>query len=133
MCIELKIKSKHLSLESKVIRFEEHKLQKQLSWIEKNLSRSDNTYNDAALKLASLTDHRKRVVGRENRATFLARCFLAGEQYAYAEKSRRQEREWEFQAKVLPRVLEMVKKYGPYETRKHIALDDIKEWSKLPE
>jgi len=32
MSIELKIKSKHLSLEAKVIKFEEAKLKKQIRW-----------------------------------------------------------------------------------------------------
>lgn len=136
MSIELKIKSKHLSLEAKVIRFEERKLAKQLHWMDKHDMRNETTryvskdpYWSVVNKLASITHHRKYDVCNENRATFLARCFLSGKSYSYAEKSRRSEKEWIFQNKVLPRVLEMIKKYGPYEIRKQINLDDVKEWA----
>ncbi len=33
MSIELKVKSKHLSVEAQIIRFEENKLRKQIKWI----------------------------------------------------------------------------------------------------
>ena len=138
MSIELKIKSKHLSLEAKVIRFEEMKMRKQVSWMEKNGKRDDklryhinvpNSYWSIVYKLGSLSDHRKNVVGRENRATFLARAFIAGHPYTRVEKSRRDDKHWEFNVKVLPRVLEMVKKYHPdYKVRREITLDTIKEW-----
>jgi hypothetical protein len=36
MSIELKIKSKHLSVEAKIIRFEEHKLTKQIKWLKEH-------------------------------------------------------------------------------------------------
>ena len=123
MCIELKIKSKHLSLEAKVIRFEEQKLKKRIRH-----NREGNAL-ELVRQLDSIADHRKYVVGRENRATFLARAFIAGYPYTRAEKSRRDDKHWEFNVKILPRVLEMVKKYHPdYKVRREITLDTIKEW-----
>jgi len=141
MCIELKIKSKHLSLESKVIRFEERKLQKQIKWLYENdttresdsysvMSKSD--YWKTVWKLGSLTDHRKRVVGNENRATFLARAYIEGVPYNKVETKRKDEKHYEFNCKVLPRVLDMVKKYHPvYEVRKNITLDVLKDWCNM--
>lgn len=140
MCIELKIKSKHLSLESKVIRFEERKLQKQVKWLEKNGKRDDkyryhidtDPYWSIIYKLGSLTDHRKRVVGTENRSTFLARAYIEGVPYNKVEQKRKDEKHYEFNCKVLPRVLEMVKKYHPvYEVRKNITLDVLKDWCNM--
>ena len=138
MSIELKIKSKHLSLESKVIRFEERKLQKQIKWLYKNdpAVESDSysemrksEYWKAVWQLGSLVDHRKSVVGRENRATFLARAYIEGTPYNKLEHKRRDDKHYEFICKVLPRVLDMIKKYHPvYEVRKNITLDVLKEW-----
>jgi len=126
MSIELKIKSKHLTLEAKVIRFEEAKLKKQIDWLERNESKS---LYEVQRKLCSLSDHRKFVVGRENRATFLARAYITGTPYLKVEASRRDDKHYEFICKVLPRVLEMVKKYHPsYEVRKTLTMDKLKEW-----
>ena len=126
MSIELKIKSKHLALEAKVIRFEETKVKKQLKWLSKN--KPTEVYA-AQLGLSSLSDHRKFVVGRENRATFLARAFIAGVPYNKVEVKRREDKHYEFNVLVLPRVLEMVKKYHPeYKVRKEITIDTIKDW-----
>lgn len=130
MSIELKIKSKHLSLEAKVIRFEEAKVKKQINWLQKNkpVSNSTELYS-AQLGLCSLYNHRKYVVGRENRATFLARAFIAGTPYNKVEVKRRDDKHYEFNCVVLPRVLEMVKKYHPsFQVRREITLDTIKEW-----
>lgn len=132
MSIELKIKSKHLSLEAKVIRFEEAKLNKQVVWLYKNAPDRDkygSKYWTTLWKLGSLSDHRKNVVGRENRATFLARAYIAGTPYLKVEHKRRNDRHYEFICKVLPRVLEMVKKYHPdYQVRREVTIDTIKEW-----
>jgi hypothetical protein len=136
MCIELKIKSKHLALESKVIRFEESKLNKQIKWLDKNdpnrrqpswSGKSD--YWKTVHKYGSLVDHRRNVVGRENRATFLARAYLEGKKYNTTEQLRRVEKESEFQGRVLPRVLDMVKKYGQYSEVKNLTIDDIRSWA----
>ena len=132
MSVELKIKSKHLALESKVIRFEEAKVKKQIKWLQKNkpVSNSTELYS-AQLGLCSLSNHRKYVVGRENRATFLARAYLAGTPYKKVEIKRREDKHFDFNVYVLPRVLEMVKKYGNGEMRRTISLDILKEWSKI--
>lgn len=137
MSIELKIKSKHLALESKVIRFEENKLQKRVIWLYKNSSETEKSkyssdYWTTVWKLASLSDHRKNVVGRENRATFLARAYIAGKPYSSTERSRNPLKEEMFQRDVLPRVYEMVKKYhDKFDVRRSITVDTLKDWSKI--
>lgn len=137
MSIELKIKSKHLALESKVIRFEENKLQKRVIWLYKNStdtekSKYSSDYWTTVWKLASLSDHRKNVVGRENRATFLARAYIAGKPYSSTERSRNPLKEEMFQRDVLPRVYEMVKKYhDKFDVRRSITVDTLKDWSKI--
>ena len=77
MSIELKIKSKHLGLESKVIKHEERKLKKQIRW------QSDRGGADSKLlhQYQSIHNHRVWDVRNENRATFLARAYLAGKPY----------------------------------------------------
>lgn len=126
MSVELKIKSKHLALEAKVIRFEEAKVKKQIKWLYKN--KPQQTYN-AVLGLSNLYHHRKYVVGRENRATFLARAFIAGTPYNKVEKKRKDSRAFEFNAFIIPRVLEMVKKYHPdFKVRRSITKEDIIDW-----
>ena len=121
MSIELKIKSKHLALEAKVIRFEEQKLKKRIR-------HNKGSLNDLLLQLNSIAEHRKYVVGRENRATFLARAFIAGTPYNKVEVKRRQDKESEFVIYVLPRVLEMIKKYAPYNVRKNVTKETIQDW-----
>ena len=121
MSVELKIKSKHLALEAKVIRFEEQKLKKRIR-------HNKGSLNDLLLQLNSIAEHRKYVVGRENRATFLARAFIAGTPYNKVEVKRRQDKESEFVIYVLPRVLEMVKKYAPYNVRKNVTKETIQDW-----
>ena len=125
MSVELKIKSKHLTLEAKVIRFEERKVIKQIKWLKTNEPK--NAYY-AELQLCSLINHRKYVVGIENRATFLARAFIAGTPYNKVEVKRRDDKAYEFNTMVIPRVYEMVKKYAPYAVRKELTLDQIKDW-----
>ena len=125
MSIELKIKSKHLSLEAKVIRFEEAKVIKQLKWLHKNKPK-EVYYKE--LELVSLSNHRKYVVGIENRATFLARAYIAGTPYNKVECKRRDDKAYEFNAMVIPRVYEMVKKYAPYQMRKDLTKEMIIDW-----
>lgn len=128
MSVELKIKSKHLALESKVIRFEENKVKKQIMWMTKN--KVEGTYFKE-IQLYSLSNHRKYVVGVENRATFLARAYIAGKPYSSTEKSRKPINEEMFHQSVLPRVYEMVKKYGDSSQRRNLTIDTLKEWSKI--
>jgi hypothetical protein len=118
MSIELKIKSKHLSVEAQIIRFEEYKLKKQVRWFITNHKATGA--NDAAklhtfhpfAKFNSLKQHRRWDVRNENRATYLARAYLAGKSYASVEQKRKPENEFKFNTFVIPRVVAMVAKYG---------------------
>lgn len=120
MSIELKIKSKHLGLEAKVIKFEEEKLKRQIRWHSKRLS--PNTKLE--WKLNSIVHHRKWDVRNENRATFLARAYIAGVPYNTVEPKRRPEKEYKFQIYVLPRVLAMVNRYH----NRNVTKEAIEEW-----
>lgn len=122
MCIELKIKSKHLALEPSIIRTEEQKLKKQMRY-----HRSDDSTSTYTLesKLNSLVNHRKVNVRNEARATFLARAYIAGKPYTYAEKTRGDDAM--FQCYIVPRILAMVQRYH---SRK-ITSEMICEWSKV--
>lgn len=118
MSVELKIKSKHLSAEAQIIRFEERKLKKQLRWfIEDHKSTGANdgpslhSFKPFQM-LNSLSQHRRWDVRNENRATFLARAYIAGKPYASVEQLRKPENEFKFNTYVLPRVVAMVAKYG---------------------
>ncbi len=126
MSIELKIKSKHLSLESQVIRFEEEKLKRQL----RSKKLPAEQVMPLETKLHSLTNHRKLDVRNENRATFLARAYLEGKPYSSVEPRRRPDREFIFKQSIVPRVVAMVTKYGNREQRK-IDKSVIEEWSKM--
>ena len=118
MSIELKIKSKHLGLEAKVIKFEEAKLKKQLRWH----SKVQSPNKKLEWKLASITEHRKWNVRNENRATFLARAFIAGVPYKTVEHKCKDVYLREQQ--ILPRVLSMTKKYHSYK----LEMEDILNW-----
>ena len=82
MCIELKIKAKHLALEPNVIKVEERKLKKQIKY-------TKGTDKELIDKLNSLCQHRKWNVRNESRATELARAYLAGTPYTNVEKKRK--------------------------------------------
>lgn len=94
MSIELKIKSKHLTEEAKIIRFEERRQK----------ARNKALYN-------SLRSHRRWEVRNENRATFLARAFLAGKAYKTVEQKTTRGN-YILEMIIAPRVLAMVNKYG---------------------
>ena len=121
MCIELKIKAKHLALEPKIIKHEERKLKGQIKY-------TKGTDANLIYKLNDLVRHRKWNVRNESRATELARAYLAGKPYNYVEKKRRDD--VSFQLYIVPRIVSMVVKYGKGEQRK-IDANVIKEWSKL--
>ena len=123
MCIELKIKSKHLALEPKVIRHEEQKIKGQIKY-------SKGSDKSLINKLDSLVTHRRWNVRNESRATELARAYLAGKQYSSIEQHRKPENEHTFLYMIIPRVVSMVSKYGKREQRK-ITRETIQEWSKL--
>ena len=118
MSIELKVKSKHLSVEAQIIRHEEHKLKRQIEWKKQN----EQDQSDERQKWFSLNEHRRWDVRNENRATFLARAYIAEKAYKNVEQNRKEERELMFRHSILPRVLTLVKKYSnPNIELKHIT------------
>jgi hypothetical protein len=122
MCIELKIKSKHLALEPQIIKHEERKLKQRMRY-----HRSDDIESSFTLerKLNNLVNHRKHVVRHEARATQLARAYIAGKTYASVERSRKDE--GVFRIFIVPRVLAMVQRYHD----RKATSDMIREWSKV--
>ena len=123
MSIELKIKSKHLALEPNIIRTEECKLKKQMHY-----NRGEGSYWDLDRQRQSLSVHRRWNVRNEARATYLARAFIDGKPYTYAERKRNDD--GLFQMYIVPRIVAMVQRYGKREHR-GITADVIREWSKL--
>jgi hypothetical protein len=125
MCIELKIKAKHLALEPSIIRNEEQKLIRRMKH-----HRSDDKTSTWSLewKLNSLTNHRKINVRNESRATHLARTYLAGKPYVQAEHKRIDDAY--FVQYIAHRVVAMVMKYGDKEQRK-TTKDMILEWANV--
>lgn len=118
MSIELKIKSKHLSLEAGVIRFEERKLLEQLKWLRNN----QQPTSSLEYKYYSISNHRKIDVRNENRATFLARAYIAGKPYLTVEQSVKDTSVLE--CYIIPRVVAMVQRYHSRKT----TVEDIKNW-----
>lgn len=118
MSIELKIKSKHLSQEAQIIRFEERKLKAQAKWLRKNQKSTSKT----KCTLESLSNHRKCDVRNEQRATFLARAFIKGTSYKTVERyvhSVTLRSDY-----ILPRVVAMLSKYH----NKKITKEDVLHW-----
>lgn len=108
MSVELKIKSKHLSEEARIIRFEENKIKARAR---KMRAHQFSVEADAEMQTYhSLHEHRKKDVGRENRATYLARAYIAGVPYRTVEQKRKDESE--FVCYIRPRIYQMVAKYG---------------------
>jgi hypothetical protein len=118
MSIELKIKSKHLSEEARIIRFEENKLLNNMQYRRAKHKEAGHNgkydlYKDRDHQVyCSISHHRKCNVRNENRATFLARAYIANIPYNTVEQKRKPENEITFQKQVLPRVFAMVVKYG---------------------
>jgi hypothetical protein len=116
MSVELKVKSKHLSEEARIIRFEERKQLKQFEWAKrKHYETGSNDeypcYNNKAWRnYYNLNWHRRWDVRNENRATFLARAYIAGKAYNTVEFKRKND--YLFQTLIVPRVVNMVAKYG---------------------
>ena len=123
MCIELKIKSKHLALEPSIIRCEERKLKKRM----KHNRDGEVSYWDLSRRRDNLILHRRWNVRNESRATELARAYLAGKPYSHVEKKRKDETM--FQMMIVPRIVAMVTKYGNKEQRT-VDRKKIQEWSK---
>ena len=128
MSIELKIKSKHLSEEARIIRFEENKIKRHSRHVR---NRQGHVTADEVLQtFHSLNHHRRWDVRNENRATFLARAYIEGVPYRQVEQKRKEENEWTFWWQVFPRVASMVSKYGDKKIQKKVwegAFPDRKE------
>jgi len=123
MSIELKIKSKHLSLEPAIIKHEERKLLNEMKWFKQKHQISNKTpyyqidgLYHTNLKYSSLCNHRKFAVCDESRATFLARAYIAGKSYKSVEKICKDEKK--LKEIVFPRIVNMVLKYGSTKIRK---------------
>jgi len=151
MSVELKVKSKHLSEEARIIRFEERKQFKQYEWAKrKHYETGSNDeypyHHDKAYgQYYSLNRHRRWDVRNENRATFLARAYIAGKAYNTVEFKRKDD--GTFQNYIVPRIVNMVAKYGApsiplktYDHDKRAYVDNpdlaalrkkIVEWSKI--
>jgi hypothetical protein len=129
MSIELKIKSKHLSEEARIIRFEENKLLNNMQYRRAKHKEAGHNgkydlYKDRDHQVyCSISHHRKCNVRNENRATFLARAYIANIPYNTVEQKRKPENEITFQKQILPRVFAMVVNYGKRE-------DGDWEWDK---
>lgn len=123
MSIELKVKAKSLEAEAYIIRREENKAKANKEWLAAR-QRSDEA-KKAHNTFMSLKQHRKWNVRNEQRATQLARAFIAGKEYRYVEKHGRKDDNF-FKGYILPRIVSMVAKYhDPLVTR-----DKIYEWAK---
>lgn len=122
MTYELKIKSKHLAEEARIIRFEENKNKKlaKRAREHQNHERSETLLRTAR----SLHNHRVWDVRNEARATNLARAYLAGVPYASVEQKRVESKEWVFQSIVVPRIAKMASKYGSRE----VSREEVRSW-----
>lgn len=116
MSVELKIKTKSLSEESKIIRKEERKLLGMVRW---NIAQHRETgsndeyqiYNDTSFMTRHrLEKHRKFDVRNESRATHIARAFISAVPYSVIE-SKVNDMD-SFNKYILPRVVKLVVKYG---------------------
>jgi len=127
MSIELKIKSKHLSEEAKIIRHEEHKLKKQVRYNVKKHHESgangDYEYwkDPKHQKRSSLTNHRRWDVRNEARATYLARAYIAGKSYKSVENKCNDI--FTLYHYILPRITRMVIKYGRLDLKLELGKD----------
>ena len=121
MCIELKIKSKHLALEPQIIKHEERKLKKQIRSNKGDLQQ-------LIWKLDSLVNHRKHIVRNEARATQLARAYIDGKEYTSIERKRHDNST--FIQYIVSRIHAMVTRYGKGDQRK-VTVDMIRDWSKI--
>jgi hypothetical protein len=145
MSIELKIKNKHLAEESRIIRFEERKELKKANWLQKEHIATGNSLPDNWLDrynllqswygtYYSINRHRRLYVRNENRATSLARAYLAGVEYNTVEYKRKPENEFNFKYAVIPRVIKMINKYGRVWDKEtgsrppEITEDEILKW-----
>ena len=148
MSVELKVKNKHLAEEARIIRFEEQKELKKAQWKQSQYLATGNSLNSLPENWLDnyrlnqewfgtyykLNLHRRNDVRNENRATSLARAYLAGVDYKTVEHKRKPENECNFKSEIIPRVLKMVNKYGRVWNREtksmppEITKEDILTW-----
>ena len=134
MSIELKIKSKSLAAEAKIIRFEERKELNKSRYALRIARESgvNGDLNSEAYKLQneyrSLNHHRRWDVRNESRATQLARAYLEEKPYKFVEQKRKPENEYTFQCFIVPRVTAMVSKYSNSNMEKSALKEAIQEW-----
>ena len=130
MSIELKIKSKHLALEPEIIRKEERKLLNQIKHL-KSYHQINDDYDSLIYplhsKFNSLSFHRKTVVRNEARATYLARAYIKGVPYATVEQTSDR---YTLKNSILPRVLDMVARYGPNKIHKYYLPNGTRDYKK---
>lgn len=122
MSIQLKIKSKHLSEEIKIIRHEEDKQRQKINYIK---SKRPIEWKDIAT-LSDLQSHRTHKVRTEVRATFLARAYLAGKMYSEVEQNVKDKDLLKYY--IVPRVEVMVNKYRNFRTTEKVKREDIINW-----
>ncbi len=119
MSIHLKIKSKHLASESRIIKLEETKLKRRIRYARlksKNPNSLVNSLND-------LSSHRKAIVRSHARSTHLAYGFLRGKRYRRIEDSRtRTTPNWK-------EVERMIVKYGNEDQR--VLKQRFAEWKSV--
>lgn len=101
----LRVKTKSLVAESKIIKGEVAKIRN-----------SEPAGERRNAMVNSLLDHKINVVGVEARATGLALAYIKGMPYHCVENKRNEAREIEFVNRVLPKVVNMLKKYHNYST-----------------
>jgi hypothetical protein len=127
MCVELKIKQKHLALEPAIIKHEEGKLQQR---IRENV-KAEKPYLGLQMKLEDLVKHRRWDVRNEARATHLARAMIHGMPYTAVESKRRPENEYAFKTFIVPRIVAMVNKYGATPQQRKASKEDILAWTQI--
>lgn len=127
--IELKVKSKSLEEEAKIIKKEEARAITSAKWERDNLGNQEKTFWD---RFQNLAHHRIYKVGIEARATFLARAYISGKKYEEVEQAGRKTcKATHFEKIILPKIVYMVNRYDPF--TEGVELEDIKEWVGLKE
>lgn len=127
--IELKVKSKSLAEEAKIIKKEEHKAVTSAVWERDHLGNQEQTFWD---KFKNLAHHRIYKVGIEARATFLARAYISGKKYEEVENAgRKVDKAKHFEDIILPKIVYMVNRYDPYTSG--VDINTIREWVGLEE
>ena len=130
MSVELKIKSKHLAEESRIIRKEETRIKKVRSVLKEKIANTtcserqsnlSRTHFKLGRTLDSICEHRRWDVRNENRATFLARAYIQGRKYSEVESPNSNKGRL---SHVVPRVKSMVNKYG----NRDVKISDIYDW-----